>query len=68
MFLSELKKREYRGYAMTPLRRMLMYGREAQQSKTRTASPAAIPYSREQIAEQAVAVKGKMNGAYCAAL
>ena len=26
-------------------------------------SPAAIPYSRGKIAEQAAAVKGKMNGA-----
>ncbi len=47
---------------------MLMVNKEAQQNKTRTASPTAIPYSRGQIAEQAAAVKGKMNGAYCAAL
>lgn len=49
---------------------MLMCGKEAltKQDKTRTASPATIPYSRGKIAEQATAVKGKMNGAYCAAL
>lgn len=43
---------------------MLMVNKEAPQNKTRTASPAAIPYSREQIAEQAAAAKSKMNGAY----
>lgn len=42
--------------------------KKQQQKRTRTASPAAIPYSRGKIAEQAAAVKGKMNGAYCAAL
>lgn len=47
---------------------MLMLHREAPTNKTMTASPAAIPYSRGKIAEQAAAVKGKMNGAYCAAL
>ena len=54
---------------ITPAR-MLMCGKEAltKQDKTRTASPATIPYSRGKIAEQATAVKGKMNGAYCAAL
>ena len=43
--------------------RMLMVNKEAQHNKTRTASPTAIPYSRGQIAEQAAAVKGNMNGA-----
>jgi hypothetical protein len=37
----------------------LMVNKEAQQNKTRTASPAAIPHSRGQIAKQAAPVNGQ---------
>lgn len=45
-----------------------MVNKEATTKRTRTVSHAAIPYSRGKIAEQAAAVKGKMNGAYCTAI
>lgn len=47
---------------------MIMVNKEATTKRTRTVSHAAIPYSRGKIAEQAAAVKGKMNGAYCTAI
>ncbi len=49
----------WRATATTTPARMLMCGKEAltKQDKTRTASPATIPYSRGKIAEQATAVK-----------
>ncbi len=43
---------------------MLMYGREATTNKTRTASPAAIPYSRGQIADRKCLSITKGNGIY----
>ena len=45
--------------AMTTLELMLMVNKEAQQNRTKTASPAAIPYSRGKIAKQAAPVNGQ---------
>ena len=53
---------------MTIREQMLMVNKEATAKKDKDSQPRRYSVQPRKIAEQAAAVKGKMNGAYCAAL